>query len=62
MSATAPGAAVRSDSRKLATLPQDVELWVGGPHADAVIASAGNRGRRVDGLDAVIPMLVSHGR
>jgi DNA-binding transcriptional MerR regulator len=62
MSATAPGALPKGEARRLSSLPDDVDVWVGGPNAPTVIAAVGDRARRLDTLDDVLPILSRYGR
>jgi len=39
-----------------------VELWIGGPESRLLLSAAGDRGRHVEGLADVIPMLERHVR
>jgi len=57
---TTPGAVPRAELRRLSKPPRGVELWVGGPESHALLPSLGARGRHVDGLAEVIPMLSRH--
>ena len=60
VSLTTPGAVSRGEMRSLSKFPTGVELWIGGPESRLLLSSAGDRGRHVDGLAAVIPMLARH--
>lgn len=62
LSATSPGAVARNELRKLAALPPDVELWIGGPEAETLAAPVGERARHIAALDDLIPMLSKHVR
>lgn len=62
ISLTTPGAVTRTEVRSLASPPPGVELWIGGPESRLLLSAAGDRGRHVDGLAAVIPMLARHVR
>lgn len=57
---TTPGAVPRAELRRLSKPPRGVELWVGGQESHALLPSLGARGRHVDGLAEVIPMLSRH--
>ncbi len=62
LSATSPGAVARNELRKLAALPADVELWIGGPEAETLAAPVGERARHVAALDDFLPMLLQQAR
>jgi DNA-binding transcriptional MerR regulator len=62
VSLTTPGAVSRRDIRNLATFPPGVELWVGGREARLLLDALGDRGRHVDALSDVIPMLTRYAR
>jgi DNA-binding transcriptional MerR regulator len=60
VSLTTPGAVTRAEVRKLASLPAGVELWLGGPAAEAFLPVAGEHARLVPGLGEIVPMLSRH--
>lgn len=60
VSLTMPGAVSRRELRSLAKPPAGIELWIGGPESRSLLSAAGDLGRHVDGLAAVIPMLARH--
>jgi DNA-binding transcriptional MerR regulator len=61
--ATSRGVASRREAQRLIRmLPPDVELWVGGPAAGALVSAAQHRARMVPDLDALLPMLSRYGR
>lgn len=60
IAATAQGAISKAEARTLSRLPAEVELWIGGAEAEAVLAITGDRARYVEGLDDVVPMLSRH--
>lgn len=62
LSLTTPGAVNRAEAKLLASPPPGVELWIGGPESLWLVSAAGDRGRYVDGLTAVLPMLERHAR
>lgn len=61
---TTPGAVTQGELRSLAAnlaeLDPDVALWVGGPEAGRLLATLGGRGRHVEELGAIVPMLTRH--
>jgi DNA-binding transcriptional MerR regulator len=60
VSLTTPGAVTRAEVRKLASLPAGVELWMGGPAAEAFLPVAGEHARLVPELGEIVPMLSRH--
>jgi DNA-binding transcriptional MerR regulator len=60
VSLTTPGVVSRAKLKRLGRPPQGVELWVGGPEAHALLPLVAERGRAIESLAAVIPMLSSH--
>jgi MerR family transcriptional regulator, light-induced transcriptional regulator len=62
ISLTAPGAAARGEIKTLAGALPGVELWIGGPGARSILTAIGDRGRLVEGLSDVVPMLARHAR
>ena len=60
VSATTPGATSRPAARRLVSLLDHAELWVGGPDAATLLAAAGERARHVEGLEQVVEMLSRH--
>jgi DNA-binding transcriptional MerR regulator len=60
VSLTTPGAVTRAEVRKLAGLPAGVELWMGGPAAEAFLPVAGEHARLVPELGEIVPMLSRH--
>jgi len=62
VSLTTPGAVTRGEVKTLASPPPGVELWIGGPESRLLLSAAGDRGRHVEGLADVIPMLERHVR
>jgi DNA-binding transcriptional MerR regulator len=59
---TTPRVVTRSEARALARIARTIELWIGGPQADSLIAAVGDHARRLDGLDEVVPMLSRYAR
>jgi methanogenic corrinoid protein MtbC1 len=57
MSATTPQAVAKSEWRKLAALPSNVELWIGGPQADGALAVLADRARTLTELQQVTLLL-----
>ena len=51
---------IRSLAASLAELPPDIALWVGGPEARRLLAGLGNRGRHIEDLAAIVPLLPHH--
>jgi MerR family transcriptional regulator, light-induced transcriptional regulator len=60
VSLTTAGAVPPAELRRLARPPRGVELWVGGPESQALLTSLGSRGRHINALTDVIPMLSRH--
>lgn len=60
ISLTTPGAVTRGELRKLADLPPGIELWAGGPAADALTSDHDDRVRLIGTLEDLIPMLSRH--
>ena len=58
---TTPGAVTRTEARHLARALSNVELWIGGPEAAALVTEIGY-GRQVGTVDELVPMLTRHGR
>lgn len=62
VSLTAPGAVARAELRALATPPDGVSLWVGGPAAPQLLALANGRARHLELLPGVSSVLQHHAR
>ena len=60
VSLTTPGAVTRDEVGKLAGLTAGVELWMGGPAAEAFLPVAGEHARLVPELGEILPMLSRH--
>lgn len=60
VSLTTSGAVAREEIRKLAGLAPGVELWMGGPAAEALLPVAGEHARVVPELGEIVPMLSRH--
>jgi DNA-binding transcriptional MerR regulator len=61
LATTTPGAVTRAEARHLARLLSDIELWIGGPEAAALISDVGY-GREVAAVDELVPLLTRHSR
>lgn len=59
---TTPGAVPATELRRLARPPRGIELWVGGPQGQSLLATLGSRGSYLGDLSEVVPMLARHAR